>query len=234
VGPIGATFEFLGGCGDFNPFSNITLTLDDSASSECSKSALASGTFQPTVRLTGFCTNFPSPAPANSNCAAPDGTASFGSIFNGSNPNGTWSLYIFDNFAGDSPGSIGSGWTITITLAAAAAGTSTTVTSSLNPSFTSAPNNGVTLTATVTQTSNSQPVTQSSVTFFDGSSNLGTISLNSAGQAALATSFTTEGNHHISADFNSTASFGASSGSLVQEADNQTTDPRSATPERLP
>ena len=30
VGPTGAAFEFLNGCGDFNTFSNITLTLSDS------------------------------------------------------------------------------------------------------------------------------------------------------------------------------------------------------------
>lgn len=222
VSPAGSTFEFLGGVGGFHTFSNITLTLDDSAASALSSAQLASGTFKPTNRGTGFCTNFPSPAPASSNCAAPNSTATFASLFNGAAPNGTWSLYVFDPFQGDGAGSITGGWTLTITVAAAA-GTTTTIGSNLNPSFTSAPNNQVTFTAHVTQTSNSANVTESSVTFFDGASNLDTVSLNGSGDADLTTSFVTEGNHNIQAVFNADSNFATSSGTVIQEVDNHTT-----------
>ena len=222
VGPTGATFEFLGGVGSFNPFTNLTITLDDDAASALSSAQLVSGTFKPTNRNSGLCTNFPSPAPASSSCAAPNGSATFASIFNGTGPNGTWSLYIMDPFAGDGAGSIGSGWTLTITVAAAA-GTSTTLMSSLNPSFTTAPNNSVMLTAHVTKASDGSNVTESSVTFFDGSSSLSTVSLDNTGTAALTTSFTTEGSHNLSAVFNADANFGTSTGRVVQFVDNHTT-----------
>jgi uncharacterized repeat protein (TIGR01451 family) len=222
VGPGGQTFEFLGGVGSFNAFSGVTLTLDDSAASSLTGAQLTSGTFKPTNRLNGFCTNFPTPAPASSNCAATNGTSTFASVFQGINPNGTWSLYLFDPFRGDSPGSISSGWTLTVTVAAAA-NTTTTVTSNLNPSFTSAPNNMVTLTAHVTKTSDSSNVTESSVTFMDGTTGLGTVSVNGSGQAALTTSFATEGAHHISAIFNSDSNFATSTGMLTQNVDNHTT-----------
>src|SRR5450631_1595616 len=46
VGPGGQTFEFLGGVGSFNAFSNVTLTLDDSAASSLTGAQLTSGTFK--------------------------------------------------------------------------------------------------------------------------------------------------------------------------------------------
>lgn len=55
----------------------------------------------------------PSPAPAD----APTGSAL--SIFNGSSGNGTWSLYVLDDYAEDS-GTITNGWSLDITAAAAA------------------------------------------------------------------------------------------------------------------
>ncbi|MGO9060295.1 MAG: Ig-like domain-containing protein, partial [Candidatus Binataceae bacterium] len=222
VGPTGATFEFLGGVGSFHPFTNVSITLDDAAASALSSAQLVPGSFKPTNRLAGLCTNFPTPAPTSSSCAAPNGSATFASVFNGTDPNGTWSLYIMDPFAGDSAGSIGAGWTLTLTMAAAA-GTSTTLMSSLNPSFTSAPNNSVMLTAHVTKASDGSKVTESSVTFFDGSSSLSTVNLDGTGSAVLATSFTTEGSHNLSAVFNADVNFGTSTGRLVQFVDNHTT-----------
>ncbi len=61
--------------------------------------------------------NFPAPAPA-----AP--YAALLSAFNGSNPNGTWSLYIDDDSNSD-PGTITGGWTLTIEAAAPTAAEST-------------------------------------------------------------------------------------------------------------
>src|SRR5262249_3858628 len=68
-------------------------------------SQVVSGTFKPTNG--GGAASFPTPAPA-----APYGAAL--SVFSGSAPNGTWSLYVLDDSAGDG-GTISSGWTLTIT-----------------------------------------------------------------------------------------------------------------------
>jgi hypothetical protein len=59
---------------------------------------------------------FPGPAPMGPyNTPAPTGAATFGSVFDGTNPNGTWSLYVFDDAAMDS-GTIAGGWELDITL----------------------------------------------------------------------------------------------------------------------
>ena len=51
--------------------------------------------------------DFPFPAPV------PSGSSLL-SFFNGTSPNGTWSLYVFDDLGGDI-GSIDGGWDLTIT-----------------------------------------------------------------------------------------------------------------------
>jgi hypothetical protein len=95
-----------------NAINNVTLTFDDAAASNLpDSSAIGSGTYKPTDFVTGD--TFPSPAPAG-----PYGTAL--SVFNGLNPNGTWSLYVLDDEAGDS-GSIAGGWSLNFTFPAAPA-----------------------------------------------------------------------------------------------------------------
>lgn len=71
--------------------------------------------------------NFPSPAPAivsPRDFAAPYGSATLANVFNGTNPNGTWSLYVTDDKLGE-VGTIAGGWSVTITTVSAAS-TSTT------------------------------------------------------------------------------------------------------------
>jgi predicted extracellular nuclease len=89
--------------------------------------------------------------------------------------------------------------------------TQTAVESSLNPSQFGQP---VTFTATVT--ANTTPVTTGTVTFRDGASVLGTVSLNGAGQAAFTTSSLSAGPHSISARFNGAGALDVSSASLTQ------------------
>jgi len=114
VGPGGQKVLLMSDAGAGNDINNVTLTFDDAAASNLpDNSAIGSGTYKPTDFVTGD--TFPSPAPAG-----PYGTAL--SVFNGLNPNGTWSLYVLDDEAGDS-GSIAGGWSLDFTFPAAPAAT---------------------------------------------------------------------------------------------------------------
>jgi Ca2+-binding RTX toxin-like protein len=85
---------------------NVTFTLDDEAPGPLQNPIVPGGSYKPT-QVAG-CSTFPAPAPA-----APYGVAL--SAFDGTDPNGTWSLYVVDDFDGNS-GSIG-GWSLDITMA---------------------------------------------------------------------------------------------------------------------
>jgi hypothetical protein len=95
-----------------NPISNVNLIFDDAASGAIpDQGPLVSGTYQPIrgTDHTGSCqtpASFPAPAPAG-----PYGSPSL-SVFNGSDPNGTWKLYVIDDTRGDT-GSI-TGWSLDI------------------------------------------------------------------------------------------------------------------------
>lgn len=102
VSPDGKKVSLMGAVGGGNSVNNAVLVFDDAAASQIG-STITSGTWQPT----GMAETMPSPAPA-------DPYASALSEFNGSDPNGTWSLYVADFADGDS-GSIASGWKLAIT-----------------------------------------------------------------------------------------------------------------------
>jgi len=116
VGPGGQKFVVLDGVIGGSPWSNITYTLSDAAAGVIPKPGTpVSGTFKPSCYFNGDV--FPAPAPPGANQQpAPAGTATFASVFNGANPNGTWSLYIFDFAAGDG-GTMAGGWDLSITTA---------------------------------------------------------------------------------------------------------------------
>lgn len=107
VSPSGQTAVIMSDVGSSQPVNGITLTLDDSATNSLPDSdLLTTGTYRPTNSETGMADMFPAPAPAtNGNSAL--------SVFNGSNPNGEWQLFITDSF-GNGPGSIAS-WSLEIT-----------------------------------------------------------------------------------------------------------------------
>jgi subtilisin-like proprotein convertase family protein len=87
--------------------SNITLTLDDQAATGL-PTPLVTGTFKPTNSASSLGTDiFPMPAPA------PSGNVAL-SVFNASNPNGTWQLFVVDDSGGDG-GSMAGGWSLEIT-----------------------------------------------------------------------------------------------------------------------
>ena len=101
VGPGGQQVVLLGGVGYDTAASNVTLTFDDSAASVI-PDAYSTGTFRPS----GGVYSMPSPGPAG-----PYSTEL--SAFNGSSPNGTWSLYIADGYSGDT-GRVATGWTLSV------------------------------------------------------------------------------------------------------------------------
>lgn len=115
VGPGGQTLVLLsdvGGGGDVN---GIQVILDDNAASVPPDAGpLATGSYRPS-NVTGG-DSFPSPAPAGPhNNPAPAGSATLLSTFGSGDPNGTWSLFLVDDFGGDQ-GSLG-GWCLELPVA---------------------------------------------------------------------------------------------------------------------
>ncbi len=227
VGPTGAKIIFLSDIGGGSGALNITF--DDMAASQASN-PLSSGTFRPTdLSTTGILDNFPAPSPGAvaADEAAPGvgnaGTATFTNKFVGTAPNGTWSLYVVDDVGGDI-GSVAGGWSLTITAGVPDAPTTTSIISSLNPSFTTAPNNSVTFTSTTVVSSSGTPVTTGTMTFLDGATTIaGPIALNGSGQASFTTSSLIEGTHNIIASYSGASGFVASTGSITQVVNNHTT-----------
>ncbi|MFZ0548488.1 MAG: hypothetical protein WAM60_23775 [Candidatus Promineifilaceae bacterium] len=94
VGPGGQNLIFMSDAGGGGDVSSIDLTFDDSAGSPIPDTTqLTTGSYQPANYGSGD--TFPAPAPAPS-------AATQLATFNGSDPNGTWSLYINDDASGDS------------------------------------------------------------------------------------------------------------------------------------
>lgn len=115
-GPTGAALLIQDGAGDDPDVSNVTYSIADSGAAVLPNlTAWTTGTYKATTYYTGD--SFPAPGPltAYGNPGpAGGGTATFTSTFNGTNPNGTWSLYVVDFIAGDD-GDIAGGWTLEIT-----------------------------------------------------------------------------------------------------------------------
>jgi hypothetical protein len=218
VGPAGQTFVFMSDAGGSVATSGQTITFDDAAASQLpSSGSIATGTYRPT----NFAVDsevFPAPAPAGPyNEAAPQGSATFASIFGGAAPNGTWSLYpIDDTGSAGAAGSIGS-WSITLTTSGDAA-TTTTLTSNPNPSTTS---QTFLLTATVTSTST---VNAGTVTFRRGATIIcSMVAVNASGVATCNAAALPQGDYVITADYNgSPGQFNISSGSVTQQVNSPT------------
>ena len=119
VSPTGAKFVFLS---DLQNASNsvndgVYTFADDAPSFPAIGTFFPPGFYKP-VNLEGTINdNFPVPAPAPP-YSSPSSGATFASVFNGADPNGTWSLYAVDDTLGYA-GSINSGWDLTITTGGA-------------------------------------------------------------------------------------------------------------------
>ncbi len=106
VGPGGQKVMLMSDVGAGLDISGVDLTFADGAPL-MTTGQIVTGTYAPTDLLPGE--NLPGPAPAG-----PYGTAL--SVFTGTNPNGTWSLYVLDDTGSDS-GSLG-GFSLIMTTAA--------------------------------------------------------------------------------------------------------------------
>jgi hypothetical protein len=114
VGPQGQTVFLMEGTGGPGEVSGVTLTFDDDAPPMSLDEPLASGTYAPTSEAgDGFGFNGPPPVPD------PPHGASL-SVFDDTDPNGTWSLFLFDD-SGGSSGEIAGGWRLAIEASAAGA-----------------------------------------------------------------------------------------------------------------
>ncbi len=106
VGPTGQTTVLMANNGGPQAITNVMLTFDDAASAllpEAPNVSIVSGIFKPTNDGLAPISLSPAPAP-------PYGSTL--SAFNGTSPNGTWELYVYDISPGDS-GSI-AGWSLNI------------------------------------------------------------------------------------------------------------------------
>ncbi|NJM39621.1 MAG: hypothetical protein HC853_02045 [Anaerolineae bacterium] len=114
VGPAGQKLLLMSDVGDGFSISGVTLTFDNSATASLPETTrVQSGTYKPTNYVgnnSGTSDSFPSPAPA-----APFGSTL--SIFNSTNPNGIWRLYIYDDTKTDG-GSMSQGWEMTVDTSA--------------------------------------------------------------------------------------------------------------------
>jgi subtilisin-like proprotein convertase family protein len=114
VSPAGQSTILMTDSGGSDDLSGINLTFDDAASGEIPDNELASGTYRPgRGTQTGIFTPLSCLAPDSFPATAPAGPyGSSLSVFNDTNPNGTWQLYVIDDTRGDG-GSI-TGWSLDI------------------------------------------------------------------------------------------------------------------------
>ena len=106
VGPGGQNAIIMSDADSDDPGGGITLTLDDAAANPIPDTGLlTTGTYRPTNYGSGD--TFPAPAPVSAGGSAL-------SVFNGTDPNGTWSLFIVDDGGGDT-GSLTGGWELQLT-----------------------------------------------------------------------------------------------------------------------
>lgn len=107
VGPDGQNALILSDVGGMFPANDLTINLSDTAAAPLPDAGpLTNGNFLPTNQGAAS-DSFPAPAPT------PLGGSAL-SIFNGTDPNGSWTLYSVDD-NGPSTGSISGGWSLTIT-----------------------------------------------------------------------------------------------------------------------
>ena len=116
VGPQGQRCMLMSDAGGGHPgVSNVNLTFSSTAATVLPTTAPATGTYRPAnypndANSSDLTDTFPSPGPGTLTDQPADLT-----VFNLTNPNGTWRLYVVDDTAGD-VGSINGGWALLVTV----------------------------------------------------------------------------------------------------------------------
>ena len=105
VGPRGQNVMLMSDAGGSIDTTNAVLIFDDDAATNLPDTGpVVSGTYKPTDYEAGESLLSPAPSGPYSNSL---------SVFAGTSPTGTWSLYVYDDLTGDS-GNIATGWTLTL------------------------------------------------------------------------------------------------------------------------
>ncbi|HEY4284920.1 MAG TPA: thrombospondin type 3 repeat-containing protein [Chthoniobacterales bacterium] len=113
VGPTGQNTMLMSDAGGGGRLRHVDLDFNDDAAGSLSTSQITTGTYRPTnYDPAGDADLFPAPAPVK-----PFGATL--SLFNGTPPNGTWNLFVLDEYIQGS-GSIAGGWSVTISTMPAA------------------------------------------------------------------------------------------------------------------
>jgi hypothetical protein len=249
VGPTGQTLDFFSQSGTGAVAASFaTVTISDTGSSGHlpQGSPVVSGSiYQPTSNISGNPTVYcrvadmvgqtcggvlvTEGAPNSFTFSSPKGLGTLGGQFGGTSPNGTWKLFVIAD--GSSNGTLGS-WCLNFSDSTGDP-TQTTLVSSQNPSFTTAPLNSVTFTATVTDTNIPGTLINTGTVAFtsDGAtiSGCGAVPVNTqaggGGTSVCTTTTLPEGAHTIVATYSGTATLGTSHNTttLIQRVDNHTT-----------
>jgi Bacterial Ig-like domain (group 3)/Domain of unknown function DUF11 len=115
--PNGNSLVAFSDVGGFNAVSGLNLILDSTASTALPDSTtLSSGVFRPSDFQVGS-DSFAAPAPTTNVFSA--SVSALGTVFNNSNPNGTWVLWTKNDGAGaQGGGSLSGGWCVDLTMTA--------------------------------------------------------------------------------------------------------------------
>jgi subtilisin-like proprotein convertase family protein len=109
IGPQGQSVLLMADAGGSVNVVNVTLTFDQSAAAPITDGGeITSGSYLPSNFAPGEAFDPPAPDPPFNTTLE---------VFNLTNPNGTWSLYVYDDRVADF-GSFDGGWTLTITSVA--------------------------------------------------------------------------------------------------------------------
>ncbi len=232
VSPSGKPYMMMANAFQGQNFGPVNLLLSDAGAAFIPQaSAATTGTFKPADYNAGTATDPASYANRNSAALfnplpAPTtgyffpggnglGSATFGTTFGGDSANGNWRLYAINSVDGGNTGSVGS-WCLNFIVNASAVATTTVVSANPVQVFTTAPTQATTITATVSSTS----TPTGSVTFTDNGTPLcSNVSVASGIANCAVPSFSTQGNHNITAAYTPTGSFGPSSGVGVVRVD---------------
>jgi subtilisin-like proprotein convertase family protein len=114
VGPGGQRALVMSDVGGFDPVAGLDLVLDDDAASSLPVNSAQSGTFRPTDSDVDADAGDTDDFIGEPGSTAGDGSAL--SVFDGTDPNGTWKLYVVDD-AADDTGAIAGGWSLHISTA---------------------------------------------------------------------------------------------------------------------